>query len=137
MDYPHVLVASAEAAIRRAIEPYLGGLGCYVRTAVSRFDCLFKLRAYPPDLLILAPPLLWGSETGVTEAMQHDPVLVPVPVLVLDRAIEEDSLPAALEFVAAHLADRPRLRRSLPGLRYATNPGPSCGPRRGGARTEK
>jgi len=110
VDYPHVVVASADLSLRVALVAHLGRLGCHVTTAVSGLDCLVKLRACPPDLLLLAPPLLWGSEAGVADLMKQDPALDTVPILMLGRTSGEDAVRTALELVTAHLAGPRRAR---------------------------
>lgn len=116
MDAPYVVVASADVTLRDALDRFLGGLGCHVTTAISGIDCLIKMRAYPPDLLVLAPPLLWGSEADVAARLQQDPALAAVPVLMLGRSAGEDSVRLALDHVAAHLLNSPDTARVGPLL---------------------
>jgi len=125
MNSPHVLVASADPSLRIALVAHLGRLGCHVTTAVSGLDCLAKLRACPPNLLLLAPPLLWGSEAGVADRMKQDPALEAVPILVLGRAPGEDSVRTALDLVTAHLERTPEAPR-VPG--FARRPAYLAGP---------
>ena len=58
-----LLVASADRRLLRSVIA-LFDAECAVRTAESGLECVQKFRDGPPDLLVLVPPILWGSETG-------------------------------------------------------------------------
>ena len=77
------LVTSADDGLRRSAASALAEMGYDVLTADGGVDCLDKLRAAPFDLLVLIPPLLWGSVAGVLAVAHEDPETRRVPVLIL------------------------------------------------------
>jgi hypothetical protein len=78
-----VLVATTDGRLREAAAAIFAGLGCEVATADGGADCLGQLRASPPDLVVLVPPLPWGSVAGVLAAAHEDSAGPRVPVLIL------------------------------------------------------
>lgn len=82
MHQARVLVTTTDGDQLRSLTGALDDY-CHVAGAETGLDCLTRLRAEPPDLLVLAPPLLWGSAAGILAVMQEDPRLHDVPVLFL------------------------------------------------------
>jgi hypothetical protein len=82
VNHSRILVATTDTRLLRSLVILLEE-DCEVVAARNGLDCVGKLRAAPPDLLVLVPPLLWGSEAGVLALMQEDPELSRVPVLFL------------------------------------------------------
>lgn len=93
MNHFKILVTTTDARLLRSLVTLLED-DCEVVAAKNGLDCIGKLRAARPDLLVLVPPLLWGSEAGVLAVMQEDPDLRRVPVLFL---AESDALQATAE----------------------------------------
>jgi hypothetical protein len=92
VDPVRLLIAAPDARLLRAVAAVLDA-DCDVRTATTGLDCVRQLRAAPPDLLALIPPLLWGSESGVVAIVDGDPALHHVSVLLLpDPAAPEPSM---------------------------------------------
>ncbi|MBA4064280.1 MAG: hypothetical protein C0501_11315 [Isosphaera sp.] len=77
-----VLVATTDRRLRATAAAAFAGLGCEVETADGGADCLGRLRATAPDLLVLVPPLHWGSVAGVLAAAHEGPG-ARAPVLIL------------------------------------------------------
>lgn len=120
------LVSTTDPALQKLAAAALEEAGCEVMTADSGVDCVEKARAAPPDLLVLLPPLLWGSVAGVLAVLHEEPQTRRVPVLVLSRPITEglfsrtprlfladhaegtDALPSLIDRVCARMrkADR-------------------------------
>jgi CheY-like chemotaxis protein len=93
MNHFKILVTTTDTRLVRSLVTLLED-DCEVVAAKNGLDCIGKLRAARPDLLVLVPPLLWGSEAGVLAVMQEDPDLRGVPVLFL---AESDALQATAE----------------------------------------
>jgi CheY-like chemotaxis protein len=117
-----VLVATTDAGLLRSLAGLLAA-DCEVVAAANGLDCLGKLRSAPPDLLILVPPLIWGSEGGVLAVMQADRALRDVPILFLAesdafQATAETDPPAGLRRVIFRVCrwvrqNRPQTRPAL------------------------
>jgi CheY-like chemotaxis protein len=78
-----VLVATSDQSLRRSALFTFARLGCEVHAAESGIDCLDKLRGAFPDLLVLMPPLVWGSVADVLIVAREDSRTITVPILVL------------------------------------------------------
>ena len=78
-----ILVATSspyrQSMYREAIER----LGHQVLAAGSGVECIERLRAGAPDLLVLEAPLLWGGSDGVLEVIEQDLRPNSLPVIVL------------------------------------------------------
>src|SRR4051794_27585708 len=83
MPAPHVLVTTTDASLRGAAISAFTEAGCEVLTADGGVDCIEKARQSAPDLLVLLPPLLWGSVAGVLAVLHDAPATSGVPVLIL------------------------------------------------------
>jgi CheY-like chemotaxis protein len=104
MNHFKILVTTTDARLLRSLVTLLEE-DCEVVAAQNGLDCVAKLRAAPPDLLVLVPPLLWGSEAGVLAVMEEDPELRRVPVLflaesdALQEAVSDDAPPRVARVV--------------------------------------
>ncbi|WP_439628940.1 hypothetical protein [Gemmata sp.] len=84
-----VLVTSADGAALARFGAAV--LGC--ETAAHPCDCLGRLRAEPPDVLVLLAPVPWPAAAAVLAAVATEPALRHVPAVLLpgtgpDRAME-------------------------------------------------
>jgi len=93
MSALRALVTSTDPDLRRATVTMFEEAGCEVLTADSGVSCIERARADVPDLVVLVPPLLWGSIVGVLAVLHEDPRTRRVPVLVLGSTINEGPLP--------------------------------------------
>ena len=132
MNHFRILIATTETRLVRSLVTLLED-DCEVVAAQNGLDCVNKLRAAPPDLLVLIPPLLWGSEAGVLAVMREDPELERVPVLFLadsdafQATAESDDPPAGLARVITRLCKwarrtRPQARAALLNTQSARVP---------------
>lgn len=60
--------------------------------ASNGVECLTKLRAWNPKLLILESDLLWGGAEGVLAIRESDPVLRTIGVVLVARGIRFDEM---------------------------------------------
>jgi DNA-binding response OmpR family regulator len=81
-----VLVATTDERLRQSVASIFSEMSCEVLTADGGTDCLVKLRAKSPDLLVVLPPLLWGSVADVLTIVREEPATRDVPILVLNPA---------------------------------------------------
>lgn len=87
-----VLLAEDDLDIRDAVQDMLEELGCDVipaRTGKQALDFLSEGSRSPPDLVILdlMMPLVTGWQ--VLEAMQHNPALALIPVVILTATTQD------------------------------------------------
>src|SRR5215213_6115915 len=92
MSIPRALVTTTDLALRRAAVSTFTAAGFEVLTADGGVDCVEQARVRAPDLLVLLPPLLWGSVAGVLAVLHDDPGTRHVPVLILAQPIHEGAL---------------------------------------------
>ncbi|HKB02906.1 MAG TPA: hypothetical protein VKD90_11845 [Gemmataceae bacterium] len=121
MNHFRILVTTTDTRLLRSLVTLLEE-DCEVVAARNGLECVGKLRTAPPDLLVLVPPLLWGSESGVLAVMQEDPELRRVPVLFLAEsdvleATAENDAPPGLVRVVGRLCKW--VRRNRPNARPA------------------
>ncbi|MBN9121443.1 MAG: hypothetical protein J0I06_20205 [Planctomycetes bacterium] len=93
------IVSTTDRVLRERAAAVLAEAGCEVRTADSGVGCVEQARASAPDLLVLLPPLLWGSVAGVLAVLHEDPGTWHVPVLILAQPFNEGSLPCTPRLV--------------------------------------
>jgi hypothetical protein len=98
-----ILVVTTDRRFLRAVVS-LFEVDVEVRTAGNGIDCVRQLRDTTPNLLVLVPPVLWGTEAGVLAVMEEDPALRDVPVLVLPDPSKPDP-------TVAHFNPRSDLRK--------------------------
>jgi len=108
-----VLIADRDKSLLELYRAYMSWHGFTVVTAASGLDCLSKLRACAPDLLVLEPDLLWGGGNGVVAAMREDPDLADIPVIVLSN---QDDYPALFGAEDAPVRERLIKPQSPPAL---------------------
>ena len=113
MNQVHLLIAAPDARLLRAVAALFDS-DCEVRTARTGLDCVRQLRAKPPDLLVLVPPLLWGSEAGVVAVLDDDSALHRVPVLVFADPAGDD--PTVAQYVPREVGRAPRVARVVARL---------------------
>jgi CheY-like chemotaxis protein len=108
-----VLVTTTDEPLRRHVASAFEELACEVLTADGGVDCLCRVRSAAPDLIVLLPPLLWGSVAGVLAVLHDDPATRRVPVLVLDPSHDEEPPRRTAQLL---LADAPEGEKVLPPL---------------------
>ncbi len=79
-----VLAASPSLSRRLWYRNELGRCGFETITADTGIACIQSAVAFQPHVLILEPSLSWGGSDGVLAVKQLDPILQPVPVIVID-----------------------------------------------------
>jgi len=77
-----VLIADGDGQCRRDVERFFSVAGFRVKTALNGLDCLAKLRAEQPDILVVDLDMLWGGGDGV--------------VALLRESYYRDTMPAVL-----------------------------------------
>jgi CheY-like chemotaxis protein len=100
-----ILIADDSTTIRKVVQSVLGAAGHTVLGAVHGREALELVRGRRPDLVLcdVLMPELTGYE--VTEALQHDPVLRSIPIVLLFGAFEPfDEERAARCGAVGHLA---------------------------------
>ena len=108
MNPLQLLIASADRRLLRSVVA-LFDPECAVRTAATGLECVRRLRDTPPDLLVLVPPILWGSEAGVLAVMGYYQALHTVPVLVFPDPAAPG--PAIAQFVPRGTGHSARIAR--------------------------
>jgi CheY-like chemotaxis protein len=107
------LVSTTDPSLRHTVTSAFEEVGCEVLTAASGVECVEKARDASPDLLVLLPPLLWGSVAGVLAVLHEDPRTSRVPVLILSQPINEGPFPRTPRLF---LADQTGGTDALPSL---------------------
>jgi DNA-binding response OmpR family regulator len=104
---PRILIADDDAFIRRPLEWILLQEGFDAETACDGDECMERLRAEPPDLLILdvMMPGLDGFE--VCRRIKDDPNLRHVPVVLLSARGREHDRERGLALGAAEYLTKP------------------------------
>ena len=79
----HVLVVEAHVDSQQLLAEYMENLGCQVRTAASGEEALAKARDRRPD--VVTSDLIIGGMSGweLLEEMRRDPVLAPIPFVMV------------------------------------------------------
>jgi DNA-binding response OmpR family regulator len=107
MPINKVLIADADQELLRLYSWSLGKRGFQVETACDGLDCVAKLRAFRPHVLVLDPNLPWGAGEGVL-AMMYEDLNVPfVPVLALATCYPEDGVFCIGSFPVAGYSVKP------------------------------
>jgi DNA-binding response OmpR family regulator len=130
-----ILVVEDDLDISALIAHYLEKAGHVVERLTSGAAVMAKLRAHPPDLVILDLMLPGVSGFVVCEAMRADPATAGIPVIMLTARGEEVDRIAGLEIGADDYVTKPfspkelvarvaaRLRRIEPAGAQAPWPG--------------
>jgi hypothetical protein len=84
-----ILITTTDSRFLRAVVSLLE-VDVEVRTAGNGIDCVRQLRDATPNLLVLIPPVLWGTEAGVLAVMEEDAALRDVSVLLLPNPSQAD-----------------------------------------------
>jgi DNA-binding response OmpR family regulator len=85
-----VLIADPDVTLLASYRAYLSRHGFQVATARDGLECVARLRAFRPDIVVLSPHLLWGAGEGVLAMMYEERDVPLVPVLALDDDYRED-----------------------------------------------
>ena len=104
---PRVLIADDDAFIRRPLEWILTQEGFAAECAADGDECMERLRAEPPDLLILdvMMPGLDGFE--ICRRMKNEPALREIPVVLLSARGREHDRERGLALGAAEYLTKP------------------------------
>ena len=78
-----VLLADHDSIFLELIGSHLAQERFTVAAAETGLECLAKLRAFAPDVLVLEPDLLWGGGSGVLATMSEDAELASIPVILV------------------------------------------------------
>jgi DNA-binding response OmpR family regulator len=130
-----ILIVEDDLDISALIAHYLEKAGHVVERLASGATVMARLRAHPPDLVILDLMLPGMSGFVVCEAMRADPATAGIPVIMLTARGEEVDRIAGLEIGADDYVTKPfspkelvarvaaRLRRIEPAAAQAPWPG--------------
>ncbi|HLW66231.1 MAG TPA: response regulator [Gemmataceae bacterium] len=78
-----VLLADRDSKFLELVGAHLARERIAASQASTGLECLARLRAFGPDVLVLDPNLLWGGGRGVLAAMSEDPDLAAIPVILV------------------------------------------------------
>jgi len=97
---PLILVVEDEFGVAEVVEAILTDLGYEVATAINGRQGLDRVREQRPDLILLdmMMPVLDGP--GVLRALQGDPALADIPVIVMSSLPEESVAELASGYTA-------------------------------------
>ena len=87
-----VLIADPDEYLLDNCRNYLEQQGFEVATATPGLECVKKLRACAPDILVLEPSIPWGHGDGVLAMMYEEPDVPLVPVIVLTYGRDRGAL---------------------------------------------
>jgi CheY-like chemotaxis protein len=82
-----ILVASSSTFRQRTYCDAVGSLGHQVSIVSGGVECVARVGADPPDLLILEAPLFWGGAEGVLQALQETQGKSDVPVILVAAGV--------------------------------------------------
>jgi carbon storage regulator CsrA len=77
-----ILVADPEPCLANSYRQFLARRGFQTAVASNALECVTRLRAEVPDILILDPDLPWGGGGGVLALMREDYTVPLVPTLI-------------------------------------------------------
>ena len=83
MTSVRVLLADPDQPLLATYQEALSRESFTVEIAQDGLECVAQLRCFGPDVLVLAPDLLWGRAEGVLAMMHEDPDVPLIPVMVL------------------------------------------------------
>ena len=104
---PRVLIVDDDAFIRRPLEYILREEGFSPFTAVDGEDCLERVAAERPDLIILDVMMPGRDGFDVCRALKGDPGLAEVPVILLSARGREHDRERGLSLGAADFMTKP------------------------------
>jgi len=87
-----ILVIDDNAQNLEVLVAYLEGLGCQVRTARSGVEALDRIRAEPPDLVLLDVMMPGMSGFEVCMKLKSDPATRDIPVLMVTALTEMNDI---------------------------------------------
>src|SRR5262245_34251241 len=79
MTPARVLIAVPDAALLDAYRRRLTADGFEVETARDGLDCVHRVRAFAPEVLVLSTALPWGGGDGVLAVMHEEARLSYIP----------------------------------------------------------
>ena len=100
-----VLIADSDRSLLDTYGAFLSRDGFDVVTACDGLECIRKLRAWRPDVMVLDLNIPWGGGTGVLDLMRHSDELPHVPTVVLTSRWNELSEDDALAYSLAESFD--------------------------------
>ena len=77
-----VLIADGDELLLETLQSFLWDRGFEAEIAGNALECLTVLRAFEPDVLVLADELPWDGE-GAIVRMQNLSTLTRIPVILL------------------------------------------------------
>ena len=80
---PQILVASPSKYRQEWYRSELDTYGLEAFAVENGIECIDTLRTMPPDALILESSVRWGGADGVLVAMNEDPQLRQIPVVII------------------------------------------------------
>ncbi len=78
-----VLIADPDEYLTDQYRNYFEKRGIAVATAATGLECVERLRAFAPDVLVIEPSIPWGFGDGVLTMMHEEPDIPLFPVIVL------------------------------------------------------
>ena len=124
-----VLMADPDESRHPFYRESLRSEGFAVDVVVNGLECVARLRARAPHVLVLELQLPWGGGEGILAVMSEDPDLAVVPVMILTSCSNPDVLKGVSHFPISDYQLKPlapdRLARRLrylldhPGLRFS------------------
>jgi DNA-binding response OmpR family regulator len=122
MTPARVLIAVPDAALLDAYRKRLAADGFKVETARDGLECIDRLRAFMPEVLVLSTALPWGGGDGVLAVLSEDPQLPHVSVIVLSSGHDVGGPARIWDYPIAEYHSRPlspQLLARRVGLRTA------------------
>jgi two-component system, OmpR family, alkaline phosphatase synthesis response regulator PhoP len=92
-----ILVVDDNAQNLELLVAYLDGLGCQVRTALDGVIALEKVRAEPPDLILLDVMMPRMSGFEVCRKLKSDPATRDIPILMVTALNELGDIERGVE----------------------------------------
>ena len=87
-----VLIADPDRVLAARYRAALEQGGFETQAAASGLECLARLRAFRPHVLVLEPDLPWGAGEGVLALLREDESLPGVSVVVVSARAASDGL---------------------------------------------
>lgn len=110
---PLVLVVDDLQSNLRLMGEVLGAAGFDVMPALSGEQALLRVRAQPPDAILLDMRMPGMDGFGVLERLKHDPELADIPVLFVTAEHDRECVVQALEAGAADYLTKPFVAEEL------------------------
>ena len=106
---PTILIAEGDADLCDFYQRSLTRRGYQVETALDALDCLNKVSALRPAVLVLDLELRWGGADGVLAWLRQESALSTVAVILMGSAnsplhVAEDLAPPVVRFLPKPLA---------------------------------